>query len=225
MSGTGDEAIAAMRRALAPLRSQARDEAEVARRLANPHAEIVPARVRVKHNALVDLFAERAERAAATVDRVAGLGDVPAAVARYLEAQGLPPQVTLGTDTLAAQIPWPEGGAIERAEPPLPAEGGVSLAGALGGIAETGSLVAASGAGRPYMLHVLAETHIAVVRGGQVLATPEALWARLRNELGEHWPRAVALLTGPSRTADIELIVELGAHGPRRLHIIVVEGA
>jgi L-lactate dehydrogenase complex protein LldG len=224
-AGSTEKALAAMRQALAPLRSGAREEQAVRERLAKPKAQPVPERVRIKHNDLLDLFASRAERAAASVERLASLSDVPEAVARYLKAEGLPNRVTVGTDTLAAAVPWERNTGLETAPPPVDSEGGASVAGTLGGVAETGSLVVSSGAGRPYLLHVLAETHIAIVPAGRILATQETLWTRLRAEWGEHWPRALTLLTGPSRTADIELIVELGAHGPRRLHILVVENA
>jgi len=50
----------------------------------------------------------------------------------------------------------------------------------------------------------------------------EDVWARLR-ECCSDWPRTVNIITGPSRTADIEQTIQLGAHGPRRLHVLLVK--
>jgi L-lactate dehydrogenase complex protein LldG len=81
-----------------------------------------------------------------------------------------------------------------------------------------------SGAQTPTTLNFLPETHIVVVRCDQVVATYEDGWDRLRAAAKtELLPRVVNFITGPSRTADIEQHIELGAHGPRRLHIVLVE--
>ncbi len=96
----------------------------------------------------------------------------------------------------------------------------MAVTGALAGVAETGSLVRCSGAD-PVRRHFLAEAHVVVLAAGQIVARIEDLWARLARG---PWPRAVNLITGPSRTADIEQRLQLGAHGPRQLHIVLVEG-
>ena len=81
-----------------------------------------------------------------------------------------------------------------------------------------------SGAQTPTTLNFLPETHIVVVHRDQVVATYEDGWDRLRaGKTAEVLPRAINFVTGPSRTADIEQHIELGAHGPRRLHIVLVE--
>jgi L-lactate dehydrogenase complex protein LldG len=81
-----------------------------------------------------------------------------------------------------------------------------------------------SSAQTPTTLNFLPETHIVVVRGGQVVATYEDGWDRLRTiQTSQGLPRVVNFVTGPSRTADIEQHIELGAHGPRRLHIVLIE--
>ena len=78
-----------------------------------------------------------------------------------------------------------------------------------------------SGAETPTTLNFLPDTHIVVVRGEQVVAAYEDGWDRLRDRGAI--PRTVNFITGPSRTGDIEQRIELGAHGPRRLHIILVD--
>ena len=103
----------------------------------------------------------------------------------------------------------------------------VSVTPAFAGIAETGTLMVHSGATTPYTLNFLPETHIAVLGAEKIVGAYEDAWARLRTKLkaaGETTlPRTVCLITGPSRTGDIEKKILLGMHGPPRLNIILVE--
>jgi L-lactate dehydrogenase complex protein LldG len=104
----------------------------------------------------------------------------------------------------------------------------VSLTPCLAAIAETGTLMLVSGEGTPTTLNFLPDTHIVVVRTGQVVAGYEDGWdlLRARADSGDGpaaLPRTVNFITGPSRTGDIEQRIQLGAHGPRRLHIILID--
>ena len=98
----------------------------------------------------------------------------------------------------------------------------VSVQHAFAGIAETGTLMLPSGPSRPATLNLLADTAIAVLRASAIVGAYEEAWDKLRAEVGA-MPRNVMLVTGPSRSADIEQTLELGAHGPRRLHVVLVE--
>ena len=96
------------------------------------------------------------------------------------------------------------------------------------GIAETGTLMLPSSPGRPTTLNILPETEIVVLRATRVVGAYEEAWDLLRAEnrdplTGGPMPRNVMLVTGPSRSADIEQTLELGAHGPRRLHVVLVD--
>jgi len=83
-----------------------------------------------------------------------------------------------------------------------------------------------SGAERPTTLNFLPETHIVVLQARDIAGCYEDAWDRLRaSQAGEALPRTVNLITGPSRTADIEQTIQLGAHGPRRLCIVLVDDA
>jgi L-lactate dehydrogenase complex protein LldG len=102
----------------------------------------------------------------------------------------------------------------------------VSVTGAFAAIAETGTLMLLSGPSGPTTLNFLPDNHIVVLRASQLVGAYEEAWGRLRELYGPgKLPRTVNLITGPSRTADIEQTIQLGAHGPRRLHILVVEDA
>jgi L-lactate dehydrogenase complex protein LldG len=92
---------------------------------------------------------------------------------------------------------------------------------AFGAVAESGTLMLTSGADNPTTLNFLPDTHVVVVAAADVTGDYETLWQRLRERLGA-MPRTVNLITGPSRSADIGQTLVLGAHGPRRLHVMVV---
>ncbi|MBI3140285.1 MAG: lactate utilization protein C [Rhodocyclales bacterium] len=166
-------------------------------------------------------FRMRSEALASTVDEVAGWGEVPAAVARYLDAKQLP----------HAMAVWPQLAALDWAGAGLQAAARaangadlVGLTGAFCAAAETGTLVLCSSPDSPATVSLLPETHIAVVAASRIVAGMEEAWALMRQELGE-LPRAVNFISGPSRTGDIEQTLVLGAHGPYRVHILVVAGA
>ena len=94
---------------------------------------------------------------------------------------------------------------------------------AFGAVAESGTLMLVSGADNPTTLNFLPDTHMVVVDAKDVAGDYESLWRRLREKFGDGlMPRTVNLITGPSRSADIEQTLILGAHGPRRLHVMVV---
>jgi L-lactate dehydrogenase complex protein LldG len=186
-------------------------------------AEHVPIRPRPAASPLesMALFVDRLGAARATVERVASLAEVPAAVARYLAGQNLPAAVTVAPE-LRDRLDFSH--SAVTVEDGLPLEDGRAVvAGCLAGVAETGTFVAGSGPGRDQRLNYLAETLIVVIGAGQVVASYEEVWTGLRVRTGREAPRLVSFITGPSRTADIEQTIEMGAHGPRRLHVLISE--
>jgi len=163
-----------------------------------------------------------------TVTRVASDGGVPEEVARYLAAENLPAELAMAPDPALDALPWAERPLLHirrgKAEP----SDTVSLTPCLAAVAETGTLMLVSGEATPTTLNFLPDTHIVVLRARQVVASYEDGWDLLRLRPGEGpkaLPRTVNFITGPSRTGDIEQRIELGAHGPRRLHVILVGDA
>ena len=164
-------------------------------------------------------FRDRALSLASTLAEVPSPAGVPQAVATYLASNSLP----------LAAVCWPElvtldwrgaGLAVEaRAarEPDL-----VGITGCYCAIAETGTLVLLSSPDTPPGASLLPETHIAIVNSNRILRGMEDAWELLRAERATALPRAVSFISGPSRTADIEQTVTLGAHGPYRVHIILL---
>ena len=189
---------------------------------------LIPQRGQLKDRALVDLFRGQAEAAAATIAEVAGPEDIPAAVAEYLRARNLPPQIKLAPDARIDALDWKSQPMLETSSGVSDGRDTASVTPVLAGVAETGTLMVHSGADTPNTLHFLPETHIAVVYADELVGTYEDAWTALRAKVGgdlSHGeiPRTVSLVTGPSRSADIGKILLMGAHGPKRLHIILVD--
>ncbi|HEX5802814.1 MAG TPA: lactate utilization protein C [Azospira sp.] len=165
-------------------------------------------------------FRRKAEAMASTVDAVASLAAVPAAVARYLDAGRLP-RAAVCWQSLAG-LDW-AGAGIEVAARAANGDDPVGITGCFCALAETGTLMLASGPQTAATTSLLPETHIAVVPVSRIVPAMEEGFALLRREQGDDLPRAVNFVSGPSRTGDIEQTIVLGAHGPYRVHLILVE--
>jgi len=170
---------------------------------------------------LVEHFVQQAQKMATTVDQVSGLAAVPAAVERYLTSLGLPLRA-IAWQTLDA-FDW--AGANLTIEFRTPHNDDlVGITGCFCATAETGTLALLSGPDTWASAGLLPETHVAIVPASRIVASHEDAFALIRAERGE-LPRAVNFVSGPSRTGDIEQTIVLGAHGPYRVHAIVVHGA
>jgi L-lactate dehydrogenase complex protein LldG len=223
MSGGRDDILGGIRKALKRGRL-APDVVDALRaRLEDPRRNLIPARATALDDAArIALFVAMAEEVQTTVARVAGLADVPGAVAAHLASENLPAEFVMAPDAALDAIPWDERPLLRRRRGKAEPGDHVSVTPAFAGVAETGTLMLTSGPETPSTLNFLPDTHIVVLRADQVLPTYEEGWTRLR-ERGA-MPRTVNFITGPSRTGDIEQRIQLGAHGPRRLHIVLVDG-
>ncbi len=224
MSEARTQILEAIRHALgrdAPAGGRA---AALERRLGTPKPNVIPARAQVDRSRRIDMFVAEAERVDATVARVATVRDVPRAVAAYLAENNLPS--VLKVAPAMVDIPWSEKTMLSAAAGAAGDTDPVGVTGAFAGVAETGTLVLLSGPDSPTTLNFLPDTHIVVLPAGRIVGTYEETWSRLRAAAGGDGPvpRTVNWITGPSRTADIEQTLLLGAHGPRRLHIVLVDG-
>jgi L-lactate dehydrogenase complex protein LldG len=105
---------------------------------------------------------------------------------------------------------------VHTADPELEA----GLTGSMAGIAETGTLILTGGSGRPLTASLLPEFHIAILDSDRIYPSLEQLFKNqqpLRQEILDA-PAAV-FISGPSRTADIEMTLTIGVHGPREVHV------
>lgn len=229
MSSSRDRIFATLRAGLKhtvddPARPQA-----VAERIARRTPNLVPQRAQIPHAEQVALFTAKVEALTVTVDSVAGEQDVPGKIADYLARHNLPSQLRVSPDPLLQNLPWSERPMLQVDYGPGRSQDLVSVTPAFAGIAETGTLMLHSSTTTPTTLHFVPDHHIVVLRESQITGSLEDAFARLRDRLGtadksaaENWPRTVNFVTGPSRTADIEGVPVLGAHGPRRLHIVLI---
>jgi L-lactate dehydrogenase complex protein LldG len=179
---------------------------------------VVPARGKGKHADLVERFVTMALETQASLARVSAEAEVAGAVAGFLAEAGLAPVVT--ASPALSHLDWT--GVQVRFGAAQPGDL-VSVTPTFRAVAETGSLVTLSGVDRPSTLHFIPDIHIALVKASEVVGAYEDAWTALRK--AGAIPRTFNLITGPSRTADIEQSLLLGAHGPRRLHIVLIDGA
>ncbi len=172
----------------------------------------------IAESELVDRFTAKAEAAQTAVLRLPSLESVPAAIASELRGRNLGPSVRMGQEPAFASLSWDgldvSRGAGRLVEP-------VTVSRAAFGVAETGTLTLLSGPDNPVTLALLGEHHFAVLLRQDLVANFEDVWARMRRDGLD--PRTVNFITGPSRSADIEQRLELGAHGPLSLTVLLVE--
>jgi L-lactate dehydrogenase complex protein LldG len=191
-------------------------------RMAQHPRHLIPARSRLPAAGQVDLFVRNVEKEFGSVTRVADLDAVPGAVADYLAAQNLPGSLVMAPHPALQAIPWSTRPLLDIRKGRAQGTDAVSIQHGFAGIAETGTVMLPSSPERPVTLNLLVDTAVVVLWASTVVGAYEEAWDRLRAEVGG-MPRNVMLVTGPSRSADIEQTLELGAHGPRRLHIVLVD--
>jgi L-lactate dehydrogenase complex protein LldG len=184
-------------------------------------AGIIPARADLDLAGRIALFVRQAEAVQASVRHLGDETQVPAAVVDYLRAHNLPMRLVMAPDPALDRPDWPALLEIRRGR--AGDADAVGLAAAFAGIAETGTLMLLSGPENPTTVAFLPETSIVVLRAGRVLRAYEDGLRLLREERGA-LPRSINLITGPSRSGDIEQTIQLGAHGPKRLLVLLVDG-
>jgi L-lactate dehydrogenase complex protein LldG len=220
-----DEVLANIRRSLNVTGAEAPRRMAVEDRLAQARAGIIPARGQGDQAARTATFKAEAERAQASVVEVESAAEVPGEIARFLRDGNLPATLRMGEDPRLAGMPW-SATALEIARGASDGHDLNAVSGAFAAIAESGTLTLASGADNPTTLNFLPDNHFIVVAASDIVGDYESAWRKLRERYGKGlMPRTVNMITGPSRSADIEQTLLLGAHGPRRLHIVIIREA
>jgi len=208
------------------------DDARVAaldQRLASPPRNLIPKRAAsLDWRGQIDLFVAMAQEVQTTVVRVKSASEVPGAVADYLAERNLPAKLVATPDPQLDDVPWGDRPLLEIRRGRAEDSDLSGVTACFAAVAETGTLMLISGSEAPTRNNFLPDNHIAVLRAEQVVASYEDGFDRLRERQRQgdgQWsmPRTVNYITGPSRTGDIEQKIELGAHGPRRLHIVLID--
>jgi len=191
----------------------------LAARLQNPPRSQIPARAQLAQAEQVELFIRMATEAAATLQRVENLDAVPATIAEYILRQNLPSDIVLAPELNA--LPWAAQNRLRIEQRAARNGDKISVTAAVAGIAETGTLMLLSGPGKPTTLNFLPDVSIVVLPASNIVGPYEDAWPFYRQQASP--PRTINLITGPSRSADIEQTLQLGAHGPVQLHILLVD--
>lgn len=190
-------------------------------RMRNPQANLIPERAKKPRPELIKLFQTMLENAGAKVSRVRSLKGLPEAIAAQLRDNDLPFRVRLGSDAIFDGL-RAEPGPLELLSGPARINDDIGLSRAVAGAAETGTLFLVSGAENPSTLNFLPENHLVVILASDIAGSYEEGWAKLRTIYGSSkMPRTVNLVSGPSRTADIEQTIVMGAHGPKNLLVLI----
>lgn len=186
-------------------------------RLSRPRANLKPA----IGDDPVTRFIGQLESVSGRVTRVEGIERVAEVVAGYLQRFDLGERIVVAPDPALEGIPWSNRLLVERRA--AAGDDRLSVTGAYAGVAETGSLVLLSSPESPTTLNFLPDDHVIVLRESRIVPHIEDVWARMRTDK-RPMPRTVNFITGPSKTGDVEQTIQEGAHGPRRLHVILVAG-
>jgi L-lactate dehydrogenase complex protein LldG len=217
-----DLVLGSIRRSLGVTGTEAPRRTIVEDRLSRHPRGVVPARGAQPPRRRLNLFRDLLAEANGTLQEVASLDDVPAAVAAYLRSKNLPLQIRRGTDPRLGAIPWQNEKALEVTVGRSDGNQLVGVSHAFKAVAETGTLMLTSGPDNPTTLNFLPEHHIVVVDAKDLVGDYETAWDAMRKKSGANLPRTVNWITGPSRSADIEQVHLHGAHGPKGLHVLVV---
>ncbi|MEZ5932823.1 MAG: LUD domain-containing protein [Alphaproteobacteria bacterium] len=190
-------------------------------RLSASAPTLVPARADLAPEGRLQLFIERAQAVQAQVERIDTIAELPATIATYLRRHNLPMRLVRAADDQLERADWTNGLLEVRSGRPEP-EDAVGLTRAFAGIAETGTVMLASDAGHPMTLAFLPETAVIVLSSDRIARAYEDVMHAFRASV-RSMPRSINLVTGPSRSGDIEQTLQLGAHGPKRLLLVLVD--
>lgn len=167
---------------------------------------------------LLPRFKERCIAMMSTVAEVTSVAEVPQAVAKYLTENKLPPSGACWPEF--ATLDW-AGAGLKIEARPANGDDKVGITGTFCALAENGTLMLLSGQDTHATTSLLPDNHVAIVAASRIVRGMEDGWDLLRKERGS-LPRQVNFVSGPSRTADIEMTLVMGAHGPFGVHVIIV---
>jgi L-lactate dehydrogenase complex protein LldG len=199
-----------------------------------PLAPFVEPNLKVDARELIDQFAMEAGSVGARIHRVTSklklieqLAEVCALHAdRAMAISGadLFREIELFAGLAARGLLTFDGGEIEHDKLTTRlAECGVGVTAADCAIAETGTIVLTSDEPNALLVSLLPPVHVAVLRSSQIVARlDEAITKLTETKETSRW-RSATFVTGPSRTGDVELVLSIGVHGPKELHVIILE--
>ena len=222
-----DAVLGSIRQSLGRGRVSPALKRELDERVRKPQTPLLPARAKGDKAELIERFIEMASAASCSVRWLDSFDDLPSAVADYLREHNLPTAITVAPEAQLDGVDWSKEPLLERHRGAPRNDDVAGLTAAYAAVAETGTLVTASGPSHPATLNFMPDHHLVALRASQVVGGYEEVWTQLRKAgrkgTAVDLPRTVNMITGPSRTGDIELTIHLGAHGPRSLHVLLID--
>jgi len=182
---------------------------------------LIPKRAQLPHAEQVELFKAMALEASAEIIELSNEQEIPQAVAQWLRTHQIKELVS-ASDPELNQLDWSPLDDIKRVERVGKVGDMASITTSFAGIAETGTLMLHSRGESPTTLNFLPDVHLAVLKRSTIVGPYEDAWKKVREKFGTSMPRTVNMITGPSRSADIEQTLQMGAHGPRTLVILLI---
>lgn len=222
MSTSRDRILGRIRTGVNAAERTAEQNVMLKARLSSPSRGVIPSRVDVSQSELVDLFQSIAEAQACTIVRVGSEQEAVAEVSEFLRSNNLSAKIVMSPSEKVSDLPWQDGPSLDRREGVAIASDETSVTPVACAVAETGTMVAVSGPETPTTLNFVPDNHVVIVRESDLVKSYEDSWDVIRKQ--GTIPRAVNWLSGPSRSADIGQTMYMGAHGPRRQHVIFIEG-
>ncbi len=215
------EILGNIRRGLGRGEPTAQQRSAAESRLAAKADNLIPKRGQLPHDEQVKLFKDMAIEAAAEIIELDSTSEVPMAVSEWLHKMNIRELVSASNAELT-EMDWSALGDIQRVERVAQVGDMASITSSFAGIAETGTLMLHSGSESPTTLNFLPDVHMVVLHKSTIVGPYEDAWKKLRAAHGGKMPRTVNMITGPSRSADIEQKLQMGAHGPRTLVILLI---
>ena len=195
-------------------------------RISSRSRNTIPSRTNGTQQDLIAAFKSRMKQQQAAVKTVSTPESVPAIVTGLLKTGGVAPQIRMGSDVVLESMPWSTTNSLTCRKGPAGPSEQATISRAIAGIAETGTLVLASGPENPVTLTFLPEMHIVAIRDVDIVGSLEDAFDLVRTQYGSAClPRTLNLVSAPSRTGDIGGQLVMGAHGPRQLTVLVLESS
>ena len=189
-------------------------------RIKGSEPNLIPKRGVIKKDALLETFINRAKEVASSVAVINSLSEIPTEVIDYLAKNNIASKIVVLPNEDIDFVEWNKHPTLEVVNKYADEKDETVLVSSFSAIAETGTVVQLSGPKNPITSHFLPDNSIVLVKASRIISSSEDAFKLLRKE-HKNIPRTVSLISGPSRTGDIALNIEMGAHGPRKVHLIV----
>ncbi len=184
------------------------------------HASLAPRPV--VDGILIERLIQKHTAVHGTVAVVSALSEVPDAVSAFLSIHGLPAKMVMSSTEWMLGLDWNPDWEMECRR--TSAEDAAAVTDVVCAVAESGTFVIASSADVSSTQMFLPENHVVIVDAGQIVRHLDDALTVCAERIAAS-ARGVHMITGPSKTADVEQTLQYGAHGPRRLHAVIVDSA